>query len=88
MNKILIKNKEENENSWIFLVNIDGSEYVVTVDKEYYKELNISITIDELIKKSFQFLLERESKESILKKFNINIIKQYFPEYEQVIKKL
>ncbi len=88
MDKILIKSKEENDNNWIFLVSIDDLEYIVTIDKEYYIELNNGITVDELIKKSFEFLLERESKESILKKFNINIIKQYFPEYEQVIKEL
>ena len=88
MDKILIKSKEENDNNWIFLVSIDDLEYIVTIDKKYYIELNNGITVDELIKKSFEFLLERESKESILKKFNINIIKQYFPEYEQVIKEL
>ena len=40
----------------------------------------------DLIKKSFEFLLERESKESILRKFNLKVINQYFPEYEQEIK--
>ena len=33
----------------------------------------------------FRFLLERESKESILRSFDMPIIAHYFPEYEQRI---
>lgn len=40
-----------------------------------------------LIRKSFEFLLEREPKESILSRFDLTAIGRYFPEYEQEIKK-
>jgi hypothetical protein len=40
-----------------------------------------------LIRKSFEFLLERESKESILSRFDLSIISRYFPEFESEIKK-
>ena len=41
----------------------------------------------ELIKKSFAFLLDRESKESILASFDLTVISRYFPEFEGVIMK-
>jgi len=37
---------------------------------------------EDLVKDSFSFLLEREPKESILKEFDLSIIKRYFPEYD------
>ncbi len=42
---------------------------------------------EELIRKSFEFLLEREPKESILARFDLSVINRYFPEYEREIKK-
>lgn len=39
-----------------------------------------------LVKDSFEFLLERESKESILGEFDLSVIKRYFPEYEGATK--
>tara|TARA_E500000178_G_C16638057_1_gene580692 strand:- start:181 stop:444 length:264 start_codon:yes stop_codon:yes gene_type:complete len=36
----------------------------------------------DIVFKSFQFLLKREKNTSILKTFNIQVIKNYFPEYE------
>ena len=41
----------------------------------------------ELIRKSFEFLLEREPKESILSRFDLSVIGRYFPEYEREIRK-
>jgi len=63
------------------------TEYLVTLDDEYYQNLtDEKISKEELIKRSFEFLLMRESKESILSIFNVRIIKNYFPEYEGKIK--
>ncbi len=39
-------------------------------------------TPEELLRGSFQFMLRRESKESILPSFTIDIIGSYFPEWE------
>ncbi len=36
---------------------------------------------EKLIKASFRFLLDRESKESILRRFDLSVISRYFPEY-------
>ena len=42
---------------------------------------------DGLVRRSFEFLLTRESKESILKSFALTDIGRYFPEYEAEIKR-
>ena len=63
------------------------TEHVVILDENYYQYLTDGkIEKEELIKKSFEFLLQRESKESILPKFDVRIIKTYFSEYEEGIK--
>jgi hypothetical protein len=38
-------------------------------------------TPEELVEASFRFLLEREPKESILRRFELPIIERYFPDY-------
>ena len=38
-----------------------------------------------LVEASFAFLLERESKESILREFDLIVIGRYFPDYEREI---
>ena len=38
-----------------------------------------------LVEASFAFLLEREPKESILRRFDLPVIGRYFPDYERVI---
>jgi hypothetical protein len=41
---------------------------------------------DELVRRSFEFLLAREPKESILRSFDLPVIARYFPEYEVAIR--
>lgn len=40
----------------------------------------------DLVRRSFEFLLARESKESILRAFDLPVIGRYFPEYEREIR--
>lgn len=85
----MIQVKKRNDNKFQVVVDEQNSatEHIVTIDDEYYQELTRGkISKEELIKKSFAFLLEREPKESILSKFNLSVIRDYFPEYEQRIK--
>lgn len=42
---------------------------------------------EELVRQSFEFLLERESNQSILTRFDLSVISRYFPEYEREIKR-
>ena len=37
---------------------------------------------EDLVRDSFGFLLERESKQSILREFDLSLIKRYFPDYD------
>jgi len=79
------KNKQE------FLITIEEqngrSKHTVILDDGYYQNLtDKKISKEELVRMSLVFLLQRESKESILSEFNLKIIKKYFPEYENKIK--
>jgi len=39
----------------------------------------------DLVRRSFEFLLARESKESILATFDLSVIGRYFPDFEREI---
>jgi hypothetical protein len=41
----------------------------------------------DLVERSFDFLLGREPKESILRRFDLPVIARYFPEYEAAIRR-
>jgi hypothetical protein len=45
-------------------------------------------TAERLVEASFEFLLNRESKESILRSFNLSDIERYFPEYPKLIRQM
>ncbi|HEY8354534.1 MAG TPA: hypothetical protein VIK69_05905 [Methylophilaceae bacterium] len=72
-----------------FEVRIDARHstvHVVTVRPEYAARLlNGNATTEMLVRKSFEFLLARESNSSILRSFDLSVIARYFPEYEQEI---
>jgi hypothetical protein len=40
-----------------------------------------------LVRRSFEFLLAREPKESILPSFGLSVIARYFPEHEREIRR-
>jgi hypothetical protein len=40
-------------------------------------------TPERCIQAAFQFLLDREPKESILRRFDVSVISRYFPEFER-----
>ena len=59
----------------------------VTISDNFITEYQIkNLTKKEIIKQSFIFLLERESNTSILRKFDIEVIANYFPEYKKLFK--
>ncbi len=41
----------------------------------------------DLVRRSFAFLLEREPKESILRAFELTVIGRYFPDWERSIRR-
>ena len=85
----MIKVSTIRENEYKVTVEQEGSSttHTVTCDDKYYEKLTQrKIQKEELIKKSFEFLLQREPKESILRKFDLKVIGRYFPEYEKKIR--
>jgi hypothetical protein len=70
-------------------VSKGGSEttHQVELDDKYHNKLTgPGEPKEELIRRSFEFLLRREPKESILGSFHLSKIAIYFPEYEQDIR--
>ena len=64
------------------------STHRVTLKASDYDRLSSgSVGAKELIRKSFEFLLEHEPKESILGRFNLMEIARYFPSFERDIKR-
>ena len=60
----------------------------VRVAPEYARRLTGGVVdTATLVRRSFEFLLERESKESILGAFELPVIARYFPEYEREIRR-
>ena len=54
---------------------------ITVTDAIHTKLTNGKISKETLLEKSFEFLLEREPNTSILSKFKIEVISQYFPDY-------
>lgn len=85
--------KSDIADGWQFQVTIrdpDGStsEHEVELTQEDYHRLTEGkVTPERLVEESFRFLLEREPKESILRRFALPAIGRYFPEYEREIKR-
>lgn len=79
-----------NQNSFKVTVNKESTtEHLVLLNDNFYQSItNGKVTKKDLIIKSFEFLLLRESNQSILKEFNLEVINQYFPEYNNEIKKI
>jgi hypothetical protein len=60
---------------------------VIVSPNDYTRLTNGKIELEELVSRSFEFLLEREPKESILTRFDLSVIGRYFPEYEREIRR-
>jgi len=91
MADIHIQTKTESD-GWVFTVDVkeNGSQttHTVTMNREDYQRLTGNACLpEECVRKSFEFLLEREPKESILREFDITKIGYYFPEFENELTK-
>ena len=63
-----------------------ATEHRVTLPLDHYETVTSGeIDPDELVKKSFEFLLDKEPKEAILGEFNVNEILEHFPDYEDEV---
>lgn len=71
-----------------FVVTVnDGagtSRHTVTVPEGYLEQLGVAgASPENVVRVSFSFLLERESKEQIMGSFDLPVIERYFPEYPE-----
>jgi hypothetical protein len=57
----------------------------VTLGRDLLARLSPGESADAFVKRCFAFLLEREPKESILRRFDVSVIARYFSEFEDVI---
>jgi len=53
---------------------------------DYERIAGGKVAPEELVRRSFEFLLENEPKESILARFDLTVISRYFPDFEREIK--
>lgn len=61
------------------------SEHEVTLGEADRSRVPDGSSEADLVEASFQFLLDREPKESILSRFELGVISRYFPEYHDEI---
>ena len=59
----------------------------VTMSRETCERLSGKHTPERCLEAAFQFLLDREPKESILRRFDVTAISRYFPEFEREIRR-
>ena len=64
-----------------------GTSHSVTVPAEFAASLGCDqVAPEQLVRSSFEFLLEREPATSILRAFSLDVISQYFPGYPAEIR--
>ena len=65
------------------------SHHTVTIPQNDYQQLTGGeYSPEQLVETSFEFLLQHESKESILSSFQLMVIARYFPEYPDTIRRM
>lgn len=62
-----------------------SSTHEVTVARSTHEKLAPEVEPERLVEASFEFLLDREPKESILSSFELPVISRYFDEYEDEV---
>ena len=63
-----------------------ASEHMVTVTKDDKERFAPYSTVEDLVRRSFDFLLEREPPTSILHTFALPDIERYFPDFPKRIR--
>jgi hypothetical protein len=80
-----------NATGWTCHVRIDenggmASQHTVTVTKDDKERYAPRSTVEDLVTRSFEFLLEREPPTSILRTFALPDIERYFPDFPTKIR--
>lgn len=86
MEPIQVFKKPEKAAEWEYAVLLGHESndigFLVKIEPQHWEELtSAQITPELLIKKSFRFLLKKQSKYSIPQSFNLRDIQQRFPDF-------
>lgn len=85
---INIISKEETDEGWDFIVEIKDSaavtQHTISIDEEYFDTFSFEEP-EELLRSSILFLLDHETPDQILPAFNVHVIADYFPEFEDTV---
>jgi hypothetical protein len=74
----------------VVLTPDDGphSTHEVTLSENYWQELTGGkMSGQDLVEATFEFLLQRESNDAIMNRFDLSVMAEYWPEYENEIKR-
>lgn len=90
MAEIFVTGGEAERSAWRFRVTVrEGSSstsHDVTLSADDFERLGSNHrSPEDFVRASFEFLLEREPKESILSTFDVAVIGRYFPDFESRI---
>jgi hypothetical protein len=79
----------EDQRSFILAARLregeDETLHEVTLARDLLARLAPDEPVVSFVRRCFAFLLERESKDSILRRFDVSVIAHYFPEFEKTI---
>lgn len=85
---------EAKGDQWLCEVSVDHAglctRHAVTVrraDLERWSDGTEREDVENLVMRSFGFLLEREPPNAILARFDLSVIQRYFPEYDSAFKR-
>ncbi|HSS92828.1 MAG TPA: hypothetical protein VLR46_02435 [Candidatus Dormibacteraeota bacterium] len=91
---MVIVKAERGADGWLCEVSVDHdgvrTRHSVTVtqaDAERWAAGTEREDVEDLVTRSFEFLLERETPASILRAFDLSVIQRYFPEYAAAFKR-
>ena len=90
MANIVVQELNSDKDSIVYRVEVIEEDSKTTHKVElnrvdYQNFTDGKIAPEELVQCSFEYLLYREPKESILSSFNVSVISHYFPEYAREI---
>ena len=81
----------EDPHGWQYVVRVaeggSSTEHRVDLAKADYQRLTAGgITPDVLLQRTFEFLLAREPKDAILRRFDLAVVSRYFPGFERTLR--
>ena len=81
---------EATDDGWHCSVTVgadaDATAHEVSLDRGTLDDLAPGVTPDELVRASFEFLLEREPREAIMRRFELPLIGRFFADYPDEIR--